>query len=132
MGVPDADAAGAERPLSWLDGRSVAVLTAIGNASAFVAQLVAVGARVRARPTYPDHHAFTANDVAAAVQASAGVEAVLCTLKDAVKLAPLWPVDGPPLWYVSQTVVVEQGAEALERAVARVLAARETAAPTAG
>ena len=57
---------------------------------------------------------------------------VLCTLKDAVKLVPLWPRAGAALWYVSQTVVVEQGAEVLEQAVARVLSARGATVPTAG
>ena len=53
-----------------------------------------------------------------------GLDGVVCTLKDAVKLGPLWPRVAPPLWYVSQTVVVERGAPALDRALARVLEAR--------
>mgnify|MGYP000163732817 CR=1 FL=1 len=68
-----------------------------------------------------------------AIVARAGATAeVLCTLKDAVKLVPLWPRAGAALWYVSQTVVVEQGAEILEQVVARVLAARRATTPTAG
>ena len=34
---------------------------------------------------------------------------LVCTLKDAVKLGPRWPRLAPPLWYVSQHVMVERG-----------------------
>jgi tetraacyldisaccharide 4'-kinase len=85
---------------------------------------------------FPDHHAFSATDatrIADTVRNATGdLAGVVCTLKDAVKLGPLWPREAPPLWYVSQTVVVERGAEALDRAFARVLAARAGTAPTAG
>ena len=37
---------------------------------------------------------------------------MITTLKDAVKLAPLWPAKGPLLWYVSQAVEVS-GEESL-------------------
>jgi tetraacyldisaccharide 4'-kinase len=43
---------------------------------------------------------------------------VICTLKDAVKLAPIWPATAPALWYVSQALEVESGREALENLVA--------------
>ena len=72
--------------------------------SAFVAQLEALGARVRRdgrsaiitlrrAPTSQRSRAIAPAD-----------ELVVCTLKDAVKLAPLWPRRAPPLWYVSQRV----------------------------
>ncbi len=121
---------------TWLGGRTIIVATAIGDPDAFVAQLRALGANVVQLMRFPDHHAFTAADATriAAVTRDVGgdVVGVVCTLKDAVKLAPLWPREAPPLWYVSQTVVVERGAEALDRAFARVLAARAGTAPTAG
>jgi tetraacyldisaccharide 4'-kinase len=48
---------------------------------------------------------------------------VVCTLKDLVKLGPLWP--GPsPLWYVSQRVDVETGADALDAVLKTTLDAR--------
>jgi tetraacyldisaccharide 4'-kinase len=49
-----------------------------------------------------------------------------------VKLEPLWPREAPPLWYLSQSVVVERGAEVLDRVLTRVLTARTATAPTAG
>ena len=49
---------------------------------------------------------------------------VVCTLKDAVKLGPLWPREAAPLWYVSQRVTIERGWEELDRVLEAVLAAR--------
>jgi tetraacyldisaccharide 4'-kinase len=57
---------------------------------------------------------------------------VVCTLKDAVKLSPLWPRVGPALWYVSQHVAVERGAALLDQQVERVITARDTAVPPPG
>jgi tetraacyldisaccharide 4'-kinase len=45
----------------------------------------------------------------------------VCTLKDAVKLGPLWPRNAPPLWYLSQAVVVERGAAPLHEALRRLV-----------
>ena len=119
-------------PPSWLRGRRVCVVSAIGDPAAFEQQLLALGATIHAKKRYPDHHAFSERDAAAIAASAQASDGVICTLKDAVKLAPLWPREAPPLWYVSQTVVVERGAEALDRAFARVLAARAGTAPTAG
>ena len=62
-------------------------------------------------------------------------EWVVCTLKDAVKLGPLWPRLAPPLWYVSQQVMVERGVGGLEHIldelVTRALQSRQTLAPPA-
>ncbi len=118
-------------PAAWLQGRAVTVASAIGDPAAFEQQIRALGATVTSGLRYPDHHAFTAHDARGIATAARGSEGVVCTLKDAVKLASLWPREAPPLWYVSQTVVVERGAEALDRAFARVLAARAGTAPTA-
>jgi len=117
---------------SWLRGRRVSVVSAIGNPVAFEQQLAGMGALIHARKRYPDHHAFSERDAIAIAAMGEGSDGVICTLKDAVKLAPLWPREAPPLWYVSQTVAVERGAEALNRALARVLVARAGTAPTAG
>ena len=126
------------RPVSDLAGRRVGVMTGIGDPAAFEAQLRALGADIVHVARFGDHHAFASQDAArtvgavAAHQDDAGFIGVVCTLKDAVKLRDLWPRGAPSLWYVSQSVVIERGAEALDRALARVLAARAVAAPTAG
>ncbi len=118
--------------LTWLRGREIVLVSAIAEPDAFRRQVEGQGAIVRHHAAYPDHHAFTARDVPDIVARAGPSVDVLCTLKDAVKLAPLWPRAGAGLWYVSQTVVVEQGAEILDQAIDRVLAARRATTPTAG
>jgi tetraacyldisaccharide 4'-kinase len=120
-----------ERSTEWLNGRNIVAVSAIGDPSAFISQLEQAGARVQS-VRFRDHHAFTAADAASMARRAEQADGVVCTLKDAVKLGPLWPRVAPSLWYVSQSVVVERGASALDRALARVLAARVAIAPTAG
>jgi len=126
---------GRSAPIGWLSGRSVLAVTAIARPEPFEAALRTAGAVV-VRRRFADHHDYAAADVAALVAAVPPSGVAVCTLKDAVKLAPLWPRAAVPLWYVSQTIVVHHGAEALAGAVQRILAAREaslrTTRPTAG
>ncbi|MDQ6887219.1 MAG: tetraacyldisaccharide 4'-kinase [Gemmatimonadota bacterium] len=92
-----------------LGGARVLAIAAIGDPDAFMRQLREFGAEVDAAP-FPDHHRFVANaELSQLVARSIAADITVCTLKDAVKLAPLWPRQAPPLWYVSQRVVLEDG-----------------------
>lgn len=115
-----------------MEGLRIVAVSAIGNPSAFEQQLRTAGAEVRGHLRYPDHHQFTSGEVSEIVRVAERGDGVVCTLKDAVKLGPLWPRVGPALWYLSQTVVVIRGAEVLEQECDRVLAARRATIPTAG
>jgi tetraacyldisaccharide 4'-kinase len=111
--------------LSALSGAAVFVISAIGDARAFHEQLVERGARLVPPPAaFPDHHPFDGGEVARLAREGSRAELVVCTLKDAVKLAPLWPRAGPPLWYVSQRVTPEGDADAVEKVLRTVLDAR--------
>lgn len=110
------------RPLSALEGVAVLAISAIGAPAAYEAQLAAAGARV-VSAAFADHHAFSAADVARLVVRAEGCALVVCTLKDAVKLAPRWPRQGPVLWYLSQVVTVERGEAELDALLARSVAA---------
>jgi tetraacyldisaccharide 4'-kinase len=114
---------GASLQLSTLQGAKVLAISGIGAPDAFAAQLRAAGAAVTP-VSYGDHHAYTPSDarVLAERAASEGFSQVVCTLKDAVKLAPLWPRQGPPLWYLSQAVSVERGSEVLSALLDRLAA----------
>jgi tetraacyldisaccharide 4'-kinase len=114
-----------------LDGERVLAVAAVGEPRAFFAQLRALGAVVDEAP-FPDHHAFDAADVDALARRAETADRVVCTLKDAVKLGPRWPRLGPPLWYVSQRVTIERGADVLHSLVARLLHARANRTDTAG
>jgi tetraacyldisaccharide 4'-kinase len=116
---------GETMPLTDLAGRRVSVIAAIANPAALLAQLGAVGARLRGS-IFADHHAFSADDAERLAASLATGELPVCTLKDAVKLGPLWPRAAPPLWYVSQHVAVERGRESLDALLVGVLHARST------
>jgi tetraacyldisaccharide 4'-kinase len=116
----------ATQPLAAVRDRSVLAVSAIGDPAAFERALTQAGADVTAR-RFRDHHAFTADEARALARSVPDGGVVVCTLKDAVKLAPLWPHASQPLWYLSQTIVVRDGADALAGAVHRVLAARAAA-----
>ena len=120
-----------DRPLSWLMGRSIMAVSAIGDPIAFRTQLEVAGANVTVE-RFRDHHTYSAADAEKIARRAESADGVVCTLKDAVKLAAIWPRVAPPLWYVSQSVVVERGAPALDRALARVLAVRVATAFNAG
>ncbi|MDB4888181.1 MAG: Tetraacyldisaccharide 4-kinase [Gemmatimonadetes bacterium] len=122
---------GERRPLSWLADKRIVAAAAVGEPDAFFAQLRASGARVEERP-FRDHHAFEGVDARALSEAANGRDGVVCTLKDAVKLAPLWTPAAAPLWYVSQIAVVERGESVLDDGLEAVLAARQAATSTAG
>ena len=119
------------QPLTALAGRRVHAVLSIADPQAFVRQLEAQGAIVSAQ-LYPDHHAFTAEDADRIVARFRPDDLVVCTLKDAVKLAPLWPRVAPPLWYVSQQVMVERGVGGLERVVDDLARLSSGTSPTAG
>ena len=112
---------GAQRlALGALAGAQVLAIAAVGDPRAFLRQMELAGARVQGE-IFPDHHAFTTLDLARLARAATAADLVICTLKDAVKLGPLWPRQAPPLWYLSQAVEVERGGEVLRSALARLL-----------
>lgn len=113
----------ATAPLASVDGERVLAIAGIGAPRLFFAQLGARGARV-APAAFADHHSFTAADVDALARRAVAVDRVVCTLKDAVKLGPLWPRAAPTLWYVSQRLVVEEGAVLVDELIARLVRAR--------
>src|SRR5688500_17961907 len=120
------------RALEAIRNARVVAAAAVGEPDVFFTQLREAGARDVGEFPFRDHHAFTAADVAQLVQAASKADAVVCTLKDAVKLAPQWPARGVPLWYVSQRAEVERGAHLLDASLALVLAARASTSSTAG
>jgi tetraacyldisaccharide 4'-kinase len=101
----------------------VLAIAGVGNSAAFGAQLTQAGATVRLR-AFPDHHPFSEFDARALARALEGDEIPLCTLKDAVKLAPLWPREAAAIGYVSQAVIVEEHGDAIDAILELVNRAR--------
>jgi tetraacyldisaccharide 4'-kinase len=111
------------RSLQSLRGTRVRLVAAIGDPAALRAQLEGEGALVDPW-FFPDHHAFTDREIADAAGVADDGTVVVCTLKDAVKIAPRWPRAAPSLWYVSQRLTVEEGLDQLSRSIRTVLDAR--------
>ena len=124
-------AVGSQRSEALQDwrGRRVLAVSGIGDPIAFPLQLEKLGL-LPSPLVFADHHAYDSASVARIVQASIGHDAVVCTLKDAVKLASQWPSSVVPLWYLSQSVVPRDGAEALDDVVRSVLLARRINPPS--
>jgi tetraacyldisaccharide 4'-kinase len=118
-------------PLETIAGKSVYAVLSIADPRAFTQQLEVRGARVRAT-ILPDHHAFSPREIEQIASQIRDGEWVVCTLKDAVKLAPHWPRLAPPLWYVSQHVMVERGVGGIERVLDDLVRARSKTPSTAG
>jgi tetraacyldisaccharide 4'-kinase len=85
------DVSGADRPIDELRGARILAFCGIGNPNAFFRQLEQAGATLVHTQAFPDHHAFTADDLAelrtAADQSNAKL--LLSTQKDWVKVAPI-------------------------------------------
>ena len=75
---------GTRTELGELRGREVDVVSGIGNPAAFERTLERLGARLVERRRFPDHHAFTAENLA-----GLGTRWLVVTAKDAVKLRGL-------------------------------------------
>lgn len=83
------DEAGAEHPVRWLADRPVVMLAGIARPVRFRATLEAAGGRVVAEEIFPDHHRFSAADLARARERAVAAGATIVTTeKDAVRLPP--------------------------------------------
>jgi tetraacyldisaccharide 4'-kinase len=117
--------------LETIKGRVVHAVLSIGDPTAFVRQLESFGAAVHAH-VFVDHHTFTPDEVTRIAGGFKPDDLVLCTLKDAVKLAQCWPRLAAPLYYVSQQVNVERGVGGIERVLDDLVRARSKPSPNAG
>jgi tetraacyldisaccharide 4'-kinase len=114
---------GGAEPLERWRGRRVLVVSGIGDPASFHAQLERIGMQISAL-VFDDHHQYDGGSMQRICAAAAGQDAVICTLKDAVKLAPLLTSSDVPVWYLSQSVVPRDGAEELDAVVQSMLMAR--------
>lgn len=80
--------AGRELPLAAVAGRRVVAWCGIGNPPAFRRTLERLGAEIVEFRPFPDHHGYTADDIArlARLTTAARADLAITTLKDLVKL----------------------------------------------
>lgn len=110
---------GSTEELNRLQGRRVAAFCGIGNPAAFRATLEACGAEIAAFRAYPDHFAYDASQIetlAAWIAGLDGVEQVICTHKDLVKVAEN-ELAGKRLFALSIGIRFLQGEQTLLKSV---------------
>lgn len=124
QGIRSAD--GVETPLASLRGKPVAAFCGLGNPAGFRRTLEKAGLEVAAWREFPDHHAYTREDVASlrTWAASERVEAAICTHKDLVKIA-LDQLGSVPLWALSIGLEITAGLPDLESRLANLRPAPE-------
>jgi tetraacyldisaccharide 4'-kinase len=107
-------------PTSWLRGKQVVAVSAIGNNDAFLHAARAHGASIASHLTRRDHHRWTETD-AKRIRAlfTAGAEGVLTTEKDWVKLREVLAGSDLPVIRPQLTLEFDAGAEELRSAVFR-------------
>ena len=75
-------------PVEHLAGETVFLFCGIGSPEGFVSTVEALGAEVAGVMSFPDHHAYTGADLQA-VRAAAQTARLVCTEKDASKIAAI-------------------------------------------
>jgi tetraacyldisaccharide 4'-kinase len=122
-----------KRPLEDLRDVPVLAFCGIGNPNSFFQSLEELGAEIIDRYCWPDHHAYTREDIAWLGQWKAehtGAR-LICTVKDWVKIQES-VIGKRELWALSVELEIVSGQEELERILCtlleRVKAARSTIA----
>lgn len=119
------DSIGDRRPLESLAGKRVAAFCGIGNPAGFEHALMSCGYEVAALREFPDHHAYTPDDLASLADWAAGLDvaALVCTHKDLVKVNTL-RVGEVPVFALAIGLNFVSGQEPFESLLARLLPAR--------
>src|SRR4051812_45694762 len=114
-------ATGQTLPLHVLRGVDLTAIAGVARPEPFFRQLTELGAVVRPH-AFPDHYAYTRRDAQDLAAQAGSSDFVVCTLKDAVKLAALWPPEAGSLWYVSQRLRIDSGLPEIDRILDNLLA----------
>jgi tetraacyldisaccharide 4'-kinase len=110
-----------ETPLSSVRDQRVAAFCGIGNPAGFRFTLEAYGCRLVGFREFPDHHQYTQTDLEDLTlwAAAIGASAVLCTVKDLVKLS-VDHLGSCPLWAVGIELEFLAGQRELESRLAKL------------
>lgn len=114
-------ATGSIKPLEFLKGKKVAVLTAIASPEGFEKALQALGAELAITIRFPDHHRFTERDIKEVIKEMARkkVEAIITTEKDAVRF-PSMEKKNVPVYFLRVEIKISAGAVDFNDCVARL------------
>ncbi len=106
-----------QQDLGQLRGKSVLAFCGIGNPQSFWAVVRELGANILEQRVWPDHHAYTAEDIQDLrgwCQRQPAAQIVLCTMKDWVKLQ-IADLGGCTLLAVQIELHIERGQDELEQ-----------------
>jgi tetraacyldisaccharide 4'-kinase len=125
--------AGEVQPLAALQGRPVLAFCGIGNPAGFEHTLQTAGLRVLGMQVFRDHQPYGGAELAQLAkwaQNHASAAAIVCTLKDLVKLEPT-AIAGLPLWALEVQVEFLTGEAELRNRLSETLATRFDSPPSA-
>lgn len=115
---------GGRHPLSQFASKRVAAFCGIGNPQAFAKSLQQCGCNVVGVREFPDHHAFSARDLESLQQWAkqlSQVDALVCTMKDFVKLRALDSPSGIMVAALEVQVAVLVGEAELRSQITQLL-----------
>ncbi len=112
---------GERLPLSTLAGKRIGAFSGIAAPESFEAFLRETGAKLDYTRRFLDHHRFTSDDLETVfVQAmAAGVELLITTEKDAVRLDDSWKIP-VPCYYLRLEIEILRGAKDFDEAVEKI------------
>ncbi len=108
-------------PLDWLKGKKVAALSGIATPDSFESLLIRYGAEIRYCERFLDHHRFSEGELRRFYKNAreAGVDCLVTTEKDAVRLDPSWSTE-LPFYFLRLEIEILDGAADFEEAVSRI------------
>ncbi len=110
-----------ELPLEWLNGKTLATLSAIAVPQGFEDSLRRLGAKVIWCARYADHHRYATSEIISAINRASdlGATALITTEKDAVRF-PRLESTAVPCYYLRVDIEIIAGAENFAAAVSRI------------
>lgn len=85
-----------QEEIDSLKGKKILALSGIANHNDFASLLKKCGMKVKQEAIFPDHHFYNAKDLSVIKEKSKGVDCIVTTEKDMVKLTQ-WPIRHLPL-----------------------------------
>lgn len=110
--------------LTHVKGMKALAMSGVGNPDGFLRTAADAGLETVGQMAFPDHHAYTEDDLDRAEEAAVrqGAECIVITEKDGVKLPPRASQTGVPVYVLSIRVVFEEkGQSLLEKKLEEIL-----------
>jgi len=102
--------------LDSLKGKKVLALSGVANPNSFSSMLRKCGMKIVEEVIFPDHHVYTTRDISFIQEKAEGVDGIVTTEKDMVKLKKL-DSGHPPIWALRIEMKIWEEEEFLKRIV---------------